>query len=266
MVFDMMRRLYMKRLPDIFLTNRHGMNFVQCVLDMQAAGEDIDLNRLRRWLKERGVNVPRGGRHMSTLRLWLQKAGVFISGYRVDRARLNEILGIEVEDFEALASYTPEQRAYLKTLANMDGGGPHRSNDVEKLATAVYGVNFNEKNLPKQVLYPLRDDCYIELERGTRQKGRGAKPFMVSATGKLVTDLIAPLIEQVEQQTQADLRPLLRKSLMEIREELNSSDRHVRGLALEALAFKLMRLVDLAYVAHSSAWERHWRRRSGFDI
>ena len=231
------------------LTNRHGMNFVQCVLDMQAAGEDIDLNRLRRWLKERGVNVPRGGRHMSTLRLWLQKAGVFISGYRVDRARLNEVLGIEVEDFEALASYTPEQRAYLKTLANMDGGGPHRSNDVEKLATAVYGVNFNEKNLPKQVLYPLRDDCYIELERGTRQKGRGAKPFMVSATGKLVTDLIAPLIEQVEQQTQADLRPLLRKSLMEIREELNSSDRHVRGLALEALAFKLMRLVDLAYVA-----------------
>lgn len=30
---------------------------------------------------------------------------------------------------------------------------------------------------------------------------------------------------------------------------LSSADRHVRGLALEALAFKLMRLIDLDYVA-----------------
>ena len=143
----------------------------------------------------------------------------------------------------------PQQRAYLKTVANMGGGGPHLSNDVERLAAAAYGVSFNEKNLPKQVLYPLRDASYLELERGTREKGRGAKPFQVRAAGRLVTDLITPVIEQLEHQTQADLRPMLRKSLMEVREELESPDRHVRGLALEALAFKLMRLVDLAYVA-----------------
>ncbi len=143
----------------------------------------------------------------------------------------------------------PQQRAYLKTVANMGGGGPHLSNDVERLAAATYGVSFNEKNLPKQVLYPLRDASYLELERGTREKGRGAKPFQVRAAGRLVTDLITPVIEQLEHQTQADLRPMLRKSLMEVREELESPDRHVRGLALEALAFKLMRLVDLAYVA-----------------
>ena len=231
------------------LKNRHGMNFVQCVLDMQAAREHIDLTRLRHWLDERGITVPRGGKHMSTLRLWLQTAGVFASGYRVDRDRLEEIMGLGVEEFEALASFTPQQRAYLKTVANMGGGGPHLSNDVERLAAATYGVSFNEKNLPKQVLYPLRDASYLELERGTREKGRGAKPFQVRAAGRLVTDLITPVIEQLEHQTQADLRPMLRKSLMEVREELESPDRHVRGLALEALAFKLMRLVDLAYVA-----------------
>ena len=231
------------------LKNCHGMNFVQCVLDMQAAREPIDLIRLRRWLDERGISVPRGGKHMSTLRLWLEAAGVFVSGYRVDQDRLNEVLGLDLEEFDVLASFTPEQRAYLKTLANMGGGGPHPSNDVERLASATYGVSFNEKNLPKRVLYPLRDASWIDLERGTRQKGRGAKPFQVRAAGRLVTDLITPLIEQLEQQTQADLRPMLRKSLKEIRGDLGSSDRHVRGLALEALAFKLMRLVDLAYVA-----------------
>ena len=231
------------------LKHCQGMSFVQCLLDMQAAGEDIDLNKLRRWLEERGITVPRGGKHMSTLRLWLEKAGVFVARYRVDEARLKEILGLDVEEFEVLAIFSPEQRAYLKALANIAGGGPHSSNDIERLAAATYGVNFNEKNLPKQVLYPLRDAGYIELERGTKAVGRGAKPFLVTATGKLVADLVAPLIEQIEQLTQADLRPLLRKPLKEIREDLEAEDRHIRGLALEALAFKLMRLIDLTYVA-----------------
>ena len=242
--------------PDLYeafarhiLKNCHGMNLVQCVLDMSAAGEDINLNELRTWLVERGINVPRGGKHMSTMRLWLEKAGVFVSGYRVDQGRLNEILGLNVEEFEVLATLSAEQRAYLKALANIGGGGPHHSNDIERLAASTYGVSFNEKNLPKQVLYPLRDAQYITLERGTRQTGRGAKPFLVTATEQVAADIITPLIKQLEQQTQADLRPLLRKPLKEIRTELGSKDRHIRGLALEALAFKLMRLIDLTYVA-----------------
>ena len=231
------------------LKNFQGMNLVQCLLDMQAAGEAIDLTKLRHWLGERGINVPRGGKHMSTMRLWLEKAGVFVSGYRVDQGRLNEILGLNVEEFEVLATFSAEQRAYLKALANIGGGGPHSSNDIEHLAASTYGVSFNEKNLPKQVLYPLQEAQYISLERGTKEAGRGAKPFLVTATDKLSADMITPLIEQLEQQTQADLRPLLRKPLKRIREELNSKNRHIRGLALEALAFKLMRLIDLTYVA-----------------
>lgn len=231
------------------LQHCQGMNLVQCVLDMQAAGEDIDLTKLRSWLEERGLTVPRGSKSMSTMRLWLEKAGVFVSGYRIDQARLNEILGIGVDEFEALAVFSPEQKAYLKALANIGGGGPHSSNEIERLAAATYGVSFNEKNLPKQVLYPLEKEGYVTLQRGTKEEGRGAKPFLVTTTDKFASDLITPLIEQLEQQTQADLRPMLRKPLHEIREELNSPDRHVRGLALEALAFKLMRLIDLNYVA-----------------
>ena len=226
-----------------------GMNFVQCLLDMEAAGEVITLTTFRRSLEERGIIVPRGGKQMSTMRLWLEKAGVIVSGYRVDQGRLNEVLGLDAEQFEILATLSEEQRAYVKALANIGGGGPHLSNDIERLAASTYGVAFNEKNLPKQVLYPLRDAQYITLERGTAEGGRGAKPFLVTATDKLAADVITPLIEQIEQQTHADLRPLLRKPLAQIRKELESRNRHVRGLALEALAFKLMRLIDLDYVA-----------------
>ena len=230
------------------LKNCQGLNFVQCLADMQTAGEKIDLTTIRRALGDRGIFVPRGGKHMSTLRLWLEKAGVFVSGYRVDQGRLQGILGFGIEDFEALAVLSAEQRAYLRTLANVGGGGPYPSNDVEQLAASTYGVGFNEKNLPKQVLYPLRDAGYIDLVRGTRESGRGAKPFLVTATEKLAADVIAPLMTQLDQQTQPDLRPLLRKSIRDIRSDLDSENRHVRGLALEALAFKLMRFIDLRYV------------------
>ncbi len=228
------------------LLHCQGMNFVQCVLDMHAAGEVINLNSLRHWLGERGIVVPRGGKHMSTLRLWLEKTGVFVSDYRVDQVRIREILGIGIEQFDELAIFSLEQRIYLKTLANVDDSGPHLSNDIERLATTTYGTKFNEKNLPKQVLYPLRAAGYIELEKST--EGRGAKPFWVTATSKLLTDIAEPLIKQIEQQTRAELRPLLRKSLKDIREEVKYGSKHIRGLALEALAFKLMRLIDLSYV------------------
>src|SRR5581483_4355577 len=106
--------------------------------------------------------------------------------------RLQQIIGAPAQDIEALAKFTAEQKAYLKTLANMDGNGPYFSNDVETLASAIYGAKFNEKNLPQSILYPLQNAGYITLERGTKSDGRGAKPFLVSPTEKLEKELVLP--------------------------------------------------------------------------
>ena len=231
------------------LLNLRGMTLVQCVQDIQAAGESMDLIKLREWLEQRGIHFPRGGKHPSMMRLWLEKAGVFTSGWNVSPTRLKELAGAGTEELEALATLGPEQRAFLKTLANMAGRDPFASNDVEKLTTATYGVHFNEKALPKQVLYPLEKAGFVTLERGTKQPGRGAKPFLVRPTTRLQKEVLAPLLEQLEKQTAPDVRPLLRKSMQDILASLTARDKHTRGLALEALAFKLMRLLDMDYVA-----------------
>lgn len=231
------------------LLKLHGLNMVQCILDMQISGADVTLIKLRTWLEERGIHFPSGGKHPSIMRLWLEKTGVFKSGWHVDEARLEEILETGLNEIEILASFSPEQKAYLKTLANIDGGFPFQSNEIQKLASTTYGVSFDEKNLPKQILYPLKEAGYIDLERGTKLPGRGAKPFWVKPTDKLKVDLIEPIINQLEQQIQSDLRPMLRKNLLQILNELDSNDKYRRGLALEALAFKLLRLLDMTYVA-----------------
>jgi len=216
---------------------------------MQISGESVTLIKLRSWLEERGIHFPSGGKHPSIMRLWLEKSGVFKSGWNVDEFRLEEIVGKSIEEIETIASFSPEQKAYLKSLSNIGGSGPFLSNEIQKLASATYGVTFDEKNLPKQVLYPLQDAGYIKLTRGTKYPGRGAKPFFIKSTNKLKSDLIDPIIRQLEKQFQSDLRPLLRKSLPEILDDINSKDKHKRGLALEALAFKLLRLLDMSYVA-----------------
>ena len=229
------------------LLNLYGSTLVQTVQDMQAGGETIDLVKLRQWLDERGVSFPRGGKHASIMRLWLEKAGVFSAGWQVNEARYKEILGIGSEEIEILARLSREQRYFLKALLNLAGTGPYYSNEVEKLATATYGIQFNEKNLPKQVLYPLQEAGYLILSRETA--GRGAKPFRVAPTDKLVAELLEPLLVQLEKQVGEDLRPFLRKPFADVVADLTAEDKYVRGLALEALAFKLMRLIDLDYVA-----------------
>ncbi len=187
-------KLYSELARQILL-NRNGLSLIQCIQDMQVASVTVTLNSLREWLAQRGIRFPSGGKHPSIMRLWLEKAGVFISGWRIDEQRLQDLLGIIPETLEGLAGLTREQGAFLKALANAGPKEPMPTNDIARLATSTYGVQFDEKNLPKHVLYPLAGAGYIELVRGTKQAGRGAKPFLVKPTVRLLADLVTPLLE-----------------------------------------------------------------------
>jgi Restriction endonuclease len=229
------------------LLHLHGMTLVQCIRDMTAAGETVNLTTLREGLGARGVHYPPGGKHPSMMRLWLAKAGVFVGKrWQVDEHRLESVLGTGADQFDVLAAFTSEQRAFVRALANTGADRPQPANEIVKLATATYGVRFPEKSLPKLVLHALMEAGYITVKKTTA--GRGAKPFLVAPTKKLVAEVIDPLLEQLAGQTHPKLRTLLRKPMAEVMRELKSGNRHLRGLALEALAFKLMRLVDMQYV------------------
>ena len=237
-----------RRLAKHILLKLHGMTLVRCVQDMAAAGERVNLTTLRDGLAARGVHYPSGGKHPSMMRLWLAKAGVFVGKrWQVDPHSIEDILGLDPDEFEVLADFTPEQRAFLRALVNTGTTEPQRANEIARLAAATYGVKFPEKSLPKLVLHALQDAGYITATKTT--SGRGAKPFLVSPTSKLVADVVDPLIEQLKGQTDPKLLALLRTPLSAILKEMKSKDRHKAGLALEALAFKIMRLLDMTFVA-----------------
>lgn len=230
------------------LLKLNGIALVTCIQDMESAGERVNATKLREWLGERGISVPRGGTHANIMRLWLEKSGVFTGGWRINQQCLEKILGVDGESIEALLQLSPEQTAFLKTIANSFPEQTIPSNQVERLATATYGVKFNEKMLPSTVLYPLEKAGFITLTRGTKASGRGAKPFMIATTKKFDDEVLLPLLEQSERLLNLELRKFMRKPLKDILKELQHKDKHIKGLALEALAIKIMRLVDLDYV------------------
>jgi site-specific DNA-methyltransferase (cytosine-N4-specific) len=88
---------------------------------------------------------------------------------------------------------------------------------------------------------------FITVEKTTA--GRGAKPFLVAPTEKTRKNIIEPILKQLAGQTDSRLTALLVKPLSDILKELDSKDPHVSGLALEAMAFKLLRLLGMEYQA-----------------
>lgn len=254
---DFGRRLYNIRADETnlydnlaahILLNLRGMALVRCIQEMTIAGERVTLDALRLALEERGVHFPKGGKHPSMMRLWLEKAGVFAKDtWRVSEVRIRAILGTDSNEFAALARFTPEQRAFLLALANSGVTEPQPANIIRDLAAATYDVRFPDKNLPQVVLNALRDSGYITFEKTT--DGRGAKPPLVTPTEKLRNDIVVPLFEQLKDQVDPKLIELLTKPLAKIIDEIDSEDRFLAGLALEALAFKLMRILGMDYIA-----------------
>jgi site-specific DNA-methyltransferase (cytosine-N4-specific) len=230
------------------LLHLKGMALVQCLLDMVAASEEITLDTLRLSLKERGVKFPKGGKHPSMMRLWLAKAGVIEgSRWQVNTIRLREVLGTDPGEYPVLARFTPQQKAFLLALANAGVTDPQPANEIVKLASATYGVRFPDKSLPKDVLNALEAAGYLVKVKTT--SGRGAKPFLVAPTEKVAAEILGPMLDQLKGQVEPKLLDLLTRPLSAIMQEIESEDRFVSGLALEALAFKLMRSLAMNYVA-----------------
>lgn len=202
---------------------------------------------MRSALEIRGITYPNGGKHPSIMRLWLAKAGVFPpKGYTVNDERLKEILSNN-SDMSDLRKLTKEQRYFILALLNTGINDFQSASDVARLATTTYGVSYPEKSLPKAVLNDIENAGYIEVQKAT--KGRGGKSHLCKPTEKAKKDLLEPLIQQLEAQTDPQLIEMLNKSFSEILVDINDKNTYIKGIALEALAFKLLRILGLDYLA-----------------
>lgn len=228
------------------LLDLNGLSFIHCLQDMKAEKTPINLTSLRLACKERNIEYPKGGKHPSMMRGWLSLAGLFSGQWEVDQTKIDKVLGVP-DTFDPLSDLDDLQKAFLKALINAQTTGFISASRIVKIAEADYGVQLPEKSLPKLVLDGLQAKGFIDTKKTTT--GRGAKPFDVRLNAAVDPKVVLPTLAQLENSLNPKLRKLIVKPLDEIMTEINSSNTYIAGLALEALAFKLMRILDLDYVS-----------------
>jgi site-specific DNA-methyltransferase (cytosine-N4-specific) len=238
------------------LLRLHGSQLVQAVQVLSARGAPLTARTIAEQLEIMGVDAGgRSGEKLHPMRLWLERAGVFRRDWALDTAAFERLLGIAAETVDTLAGLTPDQRAFIGALVSLPDPTESRSSaDVARLAERQSAVRYDVKQLPKKVLFPLKEAGLVEVTKTTG--GRGAKPYMVRASDKLVAEVILPLLESLKQ-TAGPLDPrVLRRPvselLSEVRDKQLSADR--RGKALEGVALQLTRALGLRFI--------DWRRRA----
>lgn len=229
------------------LLNLNGMRILECVRDMTAAGDIITHEHLEAALRLRGMKIAKISRGLPSLRLWLEKAEIFAGGiWQINTLRLQQVLGTNPDSFSALADLSPAQRAFLRALASTGITDPQPADGVKALAEAVYGAPIPGKSFSGQVLNALHNKGWIVVTKTTG--GRGAKTALVQPTARVEVEIIEPFLNQLKDAVDTKLLTLLRKPMSEVLAEVESTDTYIAGLALEALAFKLMRLLDIDYL------------------
>ncbi len=253
------RDAFYERFAEHILLNLRGIDVLDTVEAMQMGGERVTLHSLRNRLLQRGLETPRGAVHLSSLRLWLAQSGVFDISvkagprlWRFNAARVRQILGIGLDAIDKLSDLDRSQRAFLRALTRFPEEGPLVANKVADMASMLYGAHFDHKKLPQAILVPLRDLGYIEVEKTT--KGRGAKPYHVTRTAKLCTEISGPILDAAAKKAGLVPREVLQTPLSQILDDLKASNTHKKGRALELLVIYLTRLIDLDF--------KGWRVRS----
>jgi len=232
------------------LLNKRGLDLIDIVKTLKATGEEVTLETLATEARKRNLYLPFGSTHMSDMRAWLTKAGVFTAKDVVDDGHVKQLLGYDTGQISGLAGLSPELHSFLKALANTNEKPPIVSSKIAHIAEKLYNVRFPEKSLPR-TLEPLEQLGLLKLTKTTG--GRGAKPYLVTPTDQFNTKYLEPLLKALSGRTSLPIDQLARP-FKEIVEELRSPSKYKKGIALELVAANLARLIGLEVVG--------WRLRA----
>lgn len=240
---DMMRY---EMLAKHILLNLNGMALIEAIRDIERTGYRVTNESIVETLNSRGFCLSKTGNAQSAMKNWLEKGGV-LSGWRIDENKLNELTGLSDTELDLLRTLKKEQYYFFRALCNLGSENFQKATDIRNLAMITYGISFSEKSFGTLILNPLETRGLIEIQRTT--VGRGAKSPFVRITDLAKKEVVLPFLEQIEKTIGKEIAAYYQKTLEELREEIDSEDTYVKGIALEAFAIKMMNIIGLEFVS-----------------
>jgi len=239
------------------LVDMNGVDIVETLREMAAAGLKIELKTLPDELQRRGIEASNSSSDLSGILAWLREAGVLASKYEVNDDRYSTLIGTPSETLQALKNLSKGQVAFLRSLVALNVTEWVPYNTICKQAEALYSgeIRYNWKDIVAEVLRPLQDAGLIEIRKRakldqTTPEGRGGKPTDVKPTGKFEKEIAEPLLTALYKSAgYAEIRTIRSQALTDIVAGIEQgTDQNRRAKALEVLAIRLCQMLDLEFL------------------
>jgi len=212
--------------------------------------EDPTLGTVILQLNEMGYELAPNSIYPSTMRQWLNSAGLFEGTNKIAWDIFQEITGVDREFMDALYKLNPFQKYFLLSLLEMNPSESIAWPEVVQHTATTKRLNYDMKLFPKTVLEPLIKAGFIEMDKTTT--GRGAKPNKVRLTELGNSKFLEPFVNNLACLVGIDSAEL-NKPFEKILTEVDDPDKHVKGRALELLAIWIIRMCGLRFI--------DWRKR-----
>lgn len=249
------------RFAQHILQNLHGQQVINVIMDLRAEGKSRKFDNIRKELEDRyDLHIDQTSNHWSQMRGWLYKADVIqnlrSATYDINWSKIEELTGATSDVILELSDLTGEQQAYLRALAKIDPDSQIEGTEPREVAEVRFDVEIDQNSIVPKVLDPLEEEGYIEHDKPTQGKSR-----VVETTDKFDSEILLPILEDLSEYVGAP-RSALRKSFSELLTDLDKGTTYEKGLALELLAIKIGRLLNLEY----TAWRARGRNTSGNEV
>lgn len=232
------------------LLNLNGISLLKAIEAIQTRGENPNVELVAYELQEMGYILPPNCTYHSTMCKWLSLAKV-INKYDIDWDIVYDLVGTNRDYIDELYTLNSYQKYFLLSMIQLGIDQFKPWNEITKYARSRYQIRFPTKSFVKDVIEPLVQLDLIESQKTTG--GRGAKPNLVKLTDKANNELVSYLIKTIADLTEISSIELNRR-FEDVISELDNSDKHIKGKALELLAIWMIRLTSLRFTS--------WRLRS----
>jgi hypothetical protein len=247
------------RFAQHILRNLHGLKGIEIVEDLEAQGHQTTNEALKREFREQyEFHVDETSNHWSQMRAWMAKAGVVNTRshiYRIDRTRIEELIGLGSDDILELDGLNDQQQAFLRALALINPDERIQNSVVKQVAEKAYGVDISQSNISRRTLDPLEEAGYIHWEHVS------GRANWIETTDKFDAEVLKPILDDLAGRTGVP-RHVLRLSFDELLDDLDADSTYEKGVALETLAVKIGRLLGLTFVG----WRVRGRKTGGSEV
>lgn len=247
-----------ERFAKHILTNCRGPEFVQGVKsflkEARAAGTAISADLMSQYFRTHGLNVTEHNTAINSMRMWLSKGGVYAwkgsTMWDADEDVVKHLLGIDMDEIAAISGWSRDHIQLAKALCRMRPKGYVKAADVRLNAEQMLPHTLPRSS--NRILFkPLLEAQYITMQSAGTGGGKSAK---IATTSKFDADVFEPFLKNAHKMLKTAIFRLYGWDPGRIKTGLGSHSTTEKGMALEAYAIRVMRLMNLRFAT--------WRQRS----